>query len=206
VLRVAAVVLTAEFDSARMDRLGGARGENHIVQIFESLSATDILTMSIDELAAKFCCSRRHLNRLFHLHFGSSVAALRMEMRLIKAISLLRDPDAKVINVAEHCGFNHLGLFNTCFRRRFGTSPGQWRKSGAQAFPFSKPVATASKAIPPSNNSSSPAREAANRKVVEKKVYELMRNAFTPSADTTIFPVQNGNTNNGSLARERRSP
>jgi hypothetical protein len=44
-------------------------------------------------------------------------------------VSLLRDANAKVINVAEECGFNHLGLFNTCFKRRFGTSPGQWRKS-----------------------------------------------------------------------------
>jgi AraC-like DNA-binding protein len=55
-----------------------------------------------------------------------------MEMRLLKAISLLRDRDAKVINVAEQCGFNHLGLFNTCFRRRFGTSPGQWRKAASE--------------------------------------------------------------------------
>ena len=47
----------------------------------------------------------------------------------MKAVSLLRDCDAKVINVAEQCGFNHLGLFNTCFRRRFGASPGQWRKA-----------------------------------------------------------------------------
>jgi hypothetical protein len=50
-------------------------------------------------------------------------------MRLLKALSLLRDANAKIINVAEQCGFNHLGLFNTCFKRRFGTSPGRWRKS-----------------------------------------------------------------------------
>ena len=53
-------------------------------------------------------------------------------MRLLKAISLLRDIDAKVINVAEQCGFNHLGLFNTCFKKRFGISPGRWRKQAAQ--------------------------------------------------------------------------
>jgi hypothetical protein len=35
--------------------------------------------------------------------------------------------------VAEQCGFNHLGLFNTCFKRRFGTSPSQWRKSSTQS-------------------------------------------------------------------------
>jgi AraC-like DNA-binding protein len=93
------------------------------------LSSQEILELSVGDLAAKFGCSRRHLNRLFHDHFGVSVAALKMEMRLLKAASLLRGPDAKVINVAEQCGFNHLGLFNTCFKRRFGTSPGQWRKT-----------------------------------------------------------------------------
>jgi hypothetical protein len=46
---------------------------------------------------------------------------------------LLRDANIKIINVAEQCGFNHLGLFNTCFKRRFGTSPGRWRKSTIRA-------------------------------------------------------------------------
>jgi hypothetical protein len=35
--------------------------------------------------------------------------------------------------VAEDCGFNQLGLFNTCFKRRFGTTPGQWRKLNLKA-------------------------------------------------------------------------
>jgi AraC-like DNA-binding protein len=104
-----------------------------MIQVFEKLSANELLGLSVGELAARFGCSKRHLNRLFHQHFGSSVAAMRMEMRLLKAVSLLRDPDTKVINVAEQCGFNHLGLFNTCFKRRFGASPGQWRKMPAQA-------------------------------------------------------------------------
>ena len=54
-----------------------------------------------------------------------------MELRLLKAVTLLRNPTAKIITVAEQCGFNHLGLFNICFKRRFGQSPGQWRKCGA---------------------------------------------------------------------------
>jgi AraC-like DNA-binding protein len=131
-LRVAAAILTHEFKTIQQHRVGYIRVEEHITQVFEQLSADDLLKMSVGELADKFGCSRRHLGRLFHQHFGFSVASLRMEMRLIKAVSLLRDPDAKVINVAEQCGFNHLGLFNTCFRRRFGMAPGQWRKKVSQ--------------------------------------------------------------------------
>jgi AraC-like DNA-binding protein len=132
-LRVAAAVLTVEFSTAQPHRIGFVRAEKHLTQVFETLSANDLLSLSVGELAGKFGCSKRHLNRLFHQHFGISVAALRMEMRLLKAASLLRNPDTKIINVAEECGFNHLGLFNTCFKRRFGASPGQWRKTSAHA-------------------------------------------------------------------------
>jgi len=131
VLRIISTILSTEFKAVqpKLSDVGPAR--DHILQIFERLQANELLTLSVGELAKKFNCSRRHLNRLFHQHFGLSVAALRMEMRLLKAVSLLVDPDAKIIHVAEKCGFNHLGLFNTCFKKRFGTSPSQWRKDGS---------------------------------------------------------------------------
>jgi AraC-like DNA-binding protein len=130
-LRVIAAILTVEFKNTHIQRSGVVRMEVHMMQVFERLTSEEILNLSVGELAQKFSCSRRHLNRLFHQHFGFSVASLRMEMRLLKAVSLLRDPETKIINVAEGAGFNHLGLFNTCFKRRFGKSPGEWRKSGA---------------------------------------------------------------------------
>jgi AraC-like DNA-binding protein len=132
-IRIAATILSAEFKESQSQRSGFVRTEDHMVQIFEKLSAAELINLSVGELADRFNCSRRHLNRLFHKHFGVSVSSLRMEMRLLKAISLLRDANVKIINVAEQCGFNHLGLFNTCFKRRFGSSPGQWRKSTMQS-------------------------------------------------------------------------
>ena len=128
-IRIAASVLSAEFKAIQLQSGNSASAEDHVAQVFEKLSASDLINLSVGELASRFSCSRRHLNRLFHQHFGVSVASLRMEMRLLKAVSLLRDANAKIIHVAEQCGFNHLGLFNTCFKRRFGVSPGQWRKS-----------------------------------------------------------------------------
>ena len=131
-IRIAASILSVEFKECQSQRSGYERTEDHMVQIFEKLSASELINLSVGELADRFNCSRRHLNRLFHKHFRVSVSALRMEMRLLKAVSLLRDSNVKIINVAEQCGFNHLGLFNTCFKRRFGASPGQWRESNAQ--------------------------------------------------------------------------
>ncbi len=130
-LRIAAAILSEEFRMAQHRRIGVQGIEEHTIKVFESLSGDELVGLSVGDLAARFGCSRRHLNRLFHQYFGYSVAALKMEMRLLKAVSLLRDRNMKVIHVAERCGFNHLGLFNTCFRRRFSVSPGQWRKQVA---------------------------------------------------------------------------
>jgi len=52
------------------------------IQAFERLTSQELLTLSVGDLAQKFSCTRRHLNRLFHRYFGFSVAALRMENAL----------------------------------------------------------------------------------------------------------------------------
>ncbi len=130
-LRIAASLLAVEFKAIQA-QFGAAGSENQFLQIFKKLSAAELISLSVGDLASRFNCSRRHLNRLFHQNLGVSVASLRMEMRMLKAVSLLRDGEAKIINIAEQCSFNHLGLFNTCFKRRFGVSPGQWRKTAVK--------------------------------------------------------------------------
>ena len=147
-LQVAAAVLTDEFNAAKTDRVGFVRPEEHFFQVFKKLTAVELLSFSVGELANKFGCSRRHLNRLFHHYFGGSVAAWRMEMRLLRSVTLLRDPDIKVIRVAEDCGFNQLGLYNICFKRRFGASPGQWRKSQLKGEPPVPGIIAGAKSCP----------------------------------------------------------
>jgi len=124
-LRVAAHVLVEEFKN---EKVSGRSLDSNVSRGLERLTHDELITLSVEELAGKFACTRRHLNRIFHQAFGASVAAIRMEMRLLKAVSLLRQKKTKVIDVAEKCGFNHLSLFNSCFKRRFAMSPGEWRK------------------------------------------------------------------------------
>jgi len=136
-LRVVTAILALEFKDIRRLRGGQSGAGEDMIQVLEGLMVDDIIGLAVEELAGKFHCSSRQLNRFFHEHFGFSVAALRMEMRLIKAMTLLRNRDAKACQVARECGFHHLGLFNSCFKRRFGATPGRWRdaNSTTQAHP-----------------------------------------------------------------------
>jgi len=126
-LQMAATVLYEEIEAAEARRWADARPDEHVADILERLTAGELLNSSVEELAQKFGFCRRHLNRLFRQCFGLSIRQLRLEMRMIKAATLLRDPSAKVINVAGECGFNNLGLFNATFKQRFAIAPGQFR-------------------------------------------------------------------------------
>ena len=124
-MRIAAAILSFEFKHAQPGKSELLHIEGRMRLAFDKLSTADILTLPVTELAERFNCTRRHLTRLFHHQFGCSVVNLRMEIRLLRAVSLLRNPELKVADVALRCGFSHRGLF--------GSSPSEWQAAALKA-------------------------------------------------------------------------
>jgi AraC-like DNA-binding protein len=127
-LSVAAIALAEPLEKDTPGPGDLAYAQERFAQRVRAMSGDSLLRLSATEAARQFACSRRHLNRLFHQHFGASFTGLRLELRLLKALTLLRNPQSKVIWVAHQSGFNHLRLFNQHFKRRFGQTPSQWRQ------------------------------------------------------------------------------
>lgn len=88
--------------------------------------------MSFRELAHCTHCTSRHLSRLFQELVGMSFRDKRMEIRMARARDLLANSQSKVVEVAFESGFKSLSLFNLIFSRRYGTSPGRWRRNHLQ--------------------------------------------------------------------------
>jgi len=61
-----------------------------------------------------------------------------------------------VVTVATTCGYRHLGVFNSLFKRRFAMTPTEWRRSAAQHEDWLESCS--------SNNSSASAAPAPGRK------------------------------------------
>ena len=55
-LRVAAAILAEEFKMAHQQRLGSTGADERVAQIFETLSADELVNLSVSELAEKFGC------------------------------------------------------------------------------------------------------------------------------------------------------
>src|SRR5262249_48636946 len=60
-IRIASTILSAEFSEGLSKRRGTFRSDDHMVQVFEKLSASELINLSVSELADRFSCSRRHL-------------------------------------------------------------------------------------------------------------------------------------------------
>jgi len=97
-------------------------------QFLKQTLASDWLNLSFAELVQRMNCTPRHLSRIFRDIAGMSFRQKQAKVRLARARELLVTTESKVVDVALDSGFQSLSLFNLMFRKRFGLSPGQWRK------------------------------------------------------------------------------
>jgi AraC-like DNA-binding protein len=96
-------------------------------QVLGSLTETELLAYGPAELSKKCGCGERHFRRLFRQRYGVSLVTYQIRLRIKMAKRILEESDAKVTDVAFECGFQHLGLFNSMFKRVTGTTPSKWR-------------------------------------------------------------------------------
>lgn len=84
--------------------------------------------LSSAQLARTFFLSESTLNRLFRRHVGRTVSHLIEAKRLSHAEQMLRE-DATVTEACFRSGFSDCSRFIACFKKRFGMTPLQYKKS-----------------------------------------------------------------------------
>jgi AraC-like DNA-binding protein len=106
-----------------------ATAEGRLIKLANWMPESELLRHSPAELARLCGCTERHLRRVFRQYFGRSLQSRQMDYRIVMAKRLLAETNAKVIDVAQECGFRHLGFFNATFKRLAGRPPTEWRKA-----------------------------------------------------------------------------
>mgnify|MGYP000944369535 CR=1 FL=1 len=83
--------------------------------------------LSLDALAARAEMSPFHFQRTFREEIGETPRAHVERVRLERAALQLVLREASILDLALEHGFRSHEVFTRAFRRRFGTSPTQWR-------------------------------------------------------------------------------
>lgn len=84
--------------------------------------------LDIDQIAASFKMGESQLRRRVQELTGKSLTAYVSQLRMKKAMTLLREDKSMLIgDVAEQCGFADVAYFSRVFRQHYGMTPTQAR-------------------------------------------------------------------------------
>jgi len=100
--------------------------KNVLIEIERSI-CEDI---TADALAEKFSLSQGHLRRLFSFAFKQSIAGYIRSRRLAASLDDLFKTDFNILDIALEYGFEYERSYTRAFKREFGITPGELRKSG----------------------------------------------------------------------------
>lgn len=82
---------------------------------------------NISKAAEKFNISATYLSRLLKQDIGLSFIDYLTNIRIIKAIQIMKDPTYKLYEVAELVGYNDQHYFSKAFKKVVGVSPVKYR-------------------------------------------------------------------------------
>lgn len=86
-------------------------------------------SFSLGELAETFHLSQSYITRIIKQETGSSFSELLTKMRIDRAVCLLiKNPEMKLVEIAEKTGFASQHYFSRVFKEKIGFSPADYRQ------------------------------------------------------------------------------
>lgn len=85
--------------------------------------------LRLEDLTTAAHVGRNKLTQLFDRYVGMPPMRYLNDYRLIEAKSLIQNTSLPISRISEEVGFNQLSNFIQLFRRKYGTSPLQYRKN-----------------------------------------------------------------------------
>lgn len=100
---------------------------NTTVYIHEHLDSR----LTVAELSSLVCLSPRQYTRRFHNLYGVAPMEYVYDCRLALACRMIRNTIKSITEISVCCGFSDKVSFSRLFKKNFGMTPGEYRKSSA---------------------------------------------------------------------------
>jgi AraC-like DNA-binding protein len=100
----------------------------YLKRVLALLDARLMNPPSLDELAGEVGVSRRHFFRAFKQSTGMTPFAFVANLRLKRAVDLLRGTERSATDIALDCGFASSSHFATAFKRAYNVGPLEFRR------------------------------------------------------------------------------
>lgn len=104
--------------------------EQNIIRVCDYINQNLDDDLTLDRLSAVSGFSKYHFHRVFSAYTGLNLIKFIQMSRLKRAsFRLVFKADIKIIDIAFEAGFESAEAFSRAFKREFGQSPSEFRKS-----------------------------------------------------------------------------
>ena len=115
------------------DRLAGAAmPADRFARMFEYLDRTPPAQVSVKALAELYGVTPNALSKRFRQGMGVSLKHYLLSRQVLRAQELLLHGDRRIGEIAALLGFGDAQYFQRFFKKRFGVTPGEYRRRGAE--------------------------------------------------------------------------
>lgn len=104
---------------------------NAVIQFIENHLGEDL---SIERIADVFKTSSSNLRKIFKDETGITIKNYIDRQRMEQAKTLLKDPNIKIVEIAELVGYISFSAFTRAFRLANGVTPGEYRRNFTDGF------------------------------------------------------------------------
>ncbi len=105
-----------------------------IKSILEYINESYNREIKLSELSGTFHMSQAYFCRFFKSMVKMSVVNYINSYRINEGVTLLKNTDKEIGEIACMVGFNNISYFNKIFRKYMHCSPGEWRHRNMQSF------------------------------------------------------------------------
>lgn len=84
--------------------------------------------LSLEQVAAEVRLTPEYFSRSFKEETGTSFVNYLTEIRLRHSVQLLETTAMRVQDIAQAAGYNNVSYFSTCFKKKYGMSPYEYRQ------------------------------------------------------------------------------
>ncbi len=102
-------------------------GDAYVEAAVEEITRRCAANLTAESVAGRLGISGDHLARLFKRRTGYTFSEYLTRFRIRRAVELLRDPSARISDVADLCGYGDSRYFSSLFRRLVGSTPTEFR-------------------------------------------------------------------------------
>ena len=114
----------------RQDRESRSRAAWEYHRAVAAMKAAVHENLTLDALCTRTAISHSTLKQLFRTYAGIGPAAYYSRLRGLEALRQL-EAGRPIRQISEDLGYSSPNYFCACFKKQFGTPPGQWRASRA---------------------------------------------------------------------------